>query len=592
MSAPRQSLESEKRSAEFIAAAEGSSVPAIRKTSSQNHRRLEPRHVHLLAIGGTIGTAVFLGVGSALTAGGPLSLLIGFTFWSSVGWAVNEGQAEMVCELPIESSFIRFAGRYVDESVGIALGYTYTVGWIALVCFEIVSFGIILSFWTGALSNWAKGVLVTALLLAYAVLNLWNVKWFGEAEFWSSLGKVVLITGLIIMTFIVMVGGNPKHWAFGFTYWKNPGAMAEYISTGSLGRFQGLLQCLITAGYTIGGPDVLSLAAGEAKNPRKTMPFAFKSVMFRLVGIFILGALTVGIIVPYNNPRLLHAIASGAYGAAASPYVVGMQLLDIPVLPHIVNAGILTSVFSAGNGFVYCSSRSLHGLAVDGHAHRIFLYKNRNGVPIFAVLLVLLLGALAFMQLNQGANTVLNWFINIVTAAQTVAWACMALTHIQWAKAMKVQGFSRDNLIYKSRIQPWGAYYALVCCCLLLLINGYTVFLKGYWSYETFIFSYIMIPFFLVIFAVHKLVKRTKWHRLADIDLVGEIAEIEAYEAELAAEAKLRLSEEFEPSNPKDDEERAAESASPVEQPKSPSGSTRMMRRLGKRLDKAGFILY
>lgn len=130
-----------------------------------------------------LGTAVFLGIGSALTAGGPLSLLIGFTIWCSVGWAVNEGQAEMVCQLPIESSFVRFAGRYVDESVGVALGkdftpysvpvtriltttigYTYAVGWLALVCFEIVSFGVIISFWTGPLDNWAKSLIVAALV--------------------------------------------------------------------------------------------------------------------------------------------------------------------------------------------------------------------------------------------------------------------------------------------------------------------------------------------------------------------------------------------------------------------------------------------
>lgn len=132
------------------------------------------------------GTAVFVGIGSALTSGGPLSLLLGFMAWSSVMWAVNEGQAEMVCQLPIESSFVRFAGRYVDEAAGVALGkfvsymlfllgsdqqliisvgYTYTIGWMALVCFEIVSFGIVLGFWTGPLDNWAKCVIVAAMVI-------------------------------------------------------------------------------------------------------------------------------------------------------------------------------------------------------------------------------------------------------------------------------------------------------------------------------------------------------------------------------------------------------------------------------------------
>lgn len=125
--------------------------------------------------------------------------------------------------------------------------------------------------------------------------------------------------------------------------------------------------------------------------------------------VYIVGALCVGIIVPYNNEYLLRAIANGSAGAAKSPYVIGAQILNIKVLPHIVNAGIATSVFSAGNAYTFCASRALYGLAVNGQAPMFLRWRNRNGVPVYAVGVVLALGLLAFMQLNSSANNVLNW---------------------------------------------------------------------------------------------------------------------------------------------------------------------------------------
>jgi amino acid transporter len=169
-----------------------------------------------------------------------------------------------------------------------------------------------------------------------SLINLLAVKWYGETEFWAALGKVLLIVGLIIFTFIAMLGGNPIGDRYGFRYWKNPGAFAELYYTGNLGRFLGFLQCLIQASFTIAGPDYVSMAAGEAENPRKVMPRAYNAVFYRLTAFFVLGSLCVGINVPYNDPELTAAFKDSKPGAAASPYVVAMNRLKIGVLPHIV----------------------------------------------------------------------------------------------------------------------------------------------------------------------------------------------------------------------------------------------------------------
>lgn len=274
------------------------------------------------------------------------------------------------------------------------------------------------------------------------------------------------------------LGGNPLNDRFGFRYWNNPGSFAELYRTGDTGRFLGFLQCLILASFTIAGPDYVSMAAGETENPRKVMPKAFNAVFYRLTAFFVLGSLCVGILVPYDDPEMTAAFTSGAPGAAASPYVVSMNRLRIPVLPHIVNAMVLTSAFSAGNSYLYCASRSLYGLALEGKAPRILTKCTRNGVPIYCVLVVLLIALLAFLQVSNSAAVVLNWFVSLVTASQLLNFAAMCFTYIMFKRACDAQGFDRTQLPYSNfltRWQPYVAWYGFTGTLIMAFVGGYTV---------------------------------------------------------------------------------------------------------------------
>ena len=258
------------------------------------------------------------------------------------------------------------------------------------------------------------------LTISHRFLNIFAVKWYGESEFWLALGKVILILGLLAFTFVTMLGGNPLGDRFGFRYWRNPGAFTNLYYDGNLGRFLGFLQCLIQASFTIAGPDYVSMAAGEAENPRWVMPRAFKAVFYRLTFFFVLGSLAVGILVPYDDAELTAAFEKGEPGAAASPYVVAMNRLKIGVLPDIVNALVLSSAFSAGNSYCYCASRSLFGLALEGKAPKILTKCTRNGVPIYCVGVVLLISLLSFLQVSNNAAKVLSWFVSLVSALSTM----------------------------------------------------------------------------------------------------------------------------------------------------------------------------
>ncbi|KAL7920170.1 amino acid permease/ SLC12A domain-containing protein [Trichoderma austrokoningii] len=499
------------------------------KNRNTTHRRLKARHIQLIGIGGTIGTVLYVQIGQGLLNGGPGSLFIAFSFWCTIVLAVTLCMAEMVTYLPISSPFIRFAGRYVDEAFGFATGWNFFIFEAALVPFEVTACNFILRFWTDAIPTAA---VIAIVIVLYALINVLAVKWYGETEFWAAIGKVLLIVGLIFFTFIAMLGGNPQKDRFGFRFWNEPGSFAELYYEGSLGRWLGFLQCLIQAAFTIAGPDYVSMAAGEAENPRVVMPRAYNAVFYRLTAFFILGSLCVGILVPYNDSELIAAFADSKPGAAASPYVVAMNRLGIKVLPHIVNAAVLTAAFSAGNSYVYCASRSLYGLALEGKAPRFLATCTKAGIPVYCVGCTLLFALLSFLQLSSNTAVVLNWFVSLVTASQLINFCAVCVSYLCFYRALKAQGISRDSLPYKAWFMPYAAYYALVWTFVMAFVGGYTVFLPlpGMWKVADFLFSYAMIFAYPVLYLGYKFIRKTEIRKPEEIDLFKDLDEIEEYQ--------------------------------------------------------------
>lgn len=176
-----------------------------------------------------------------------------------------------------------------------------------------------------------------------SVINILAVRAYGEAEFWLSGGKVILIFSLFFFTFITMVGGNPQHDAYGFRNWHKPGAFLEHLSTGTLGRFEGFLGSLWSACFTVVGPEYISMVSAEAMRPRVYIKSAFKTVYFRFCLFFVCGALAVGISASARDPALVSVVTGETSGAtaSASPYVIAMGNLGISVFPDIVNASVV-----------------------------------------------------------------------------------------------------------------------------------------------------------------------------------------------------------------------------------------------------------
>jgi amino acid transporter len=409
------------------------------------------------------------------------------------------------------------------------VGWNFFLYEALLIPFEITALNLVLKYWRDDIP---VAAVCAAVIVLYGACNVLAVKAYGEAEFWLSGGKVLLILILYCFTFITMVGGNPQKDAYGFRYWRDPGVFGSAAwSTGDLGRFEGFLGALWAASFCIVGPEYISMVSGEAKRPRVYIKNAFKTVYFRFGAFFILGALCVGIVLPYNDPTLVQVLTAGEKSAAASPYVIAMTNLNINGLPHLVNALLVTSIFSAGNTYTYCATRSLYSLAIEGRAPKFLRKCTKNGVPIYCFAIVMIFPFLSFLQLSDSAATVLNWLVNIVTAGGLINFITMMITYLCFYRACKAQGLDRKTLPYTGFFQPYGTIVGLIVLIMVLGAYGYSTFLPGKFTIEGLFTYYTMVFLAPLTFGFWKLYKKTKWLKPHEVDLVWDAPVIDIYEA-------------------------------------------------------------
>jgi amino acid transporter len=330
---------------------------------------------------------------------------------------------------------------------------------------------------------------------------------------WFSSLKVITIVGWIIFAICVNAGVG-KEGYLGFHYWGSPGAFATDVVDGAAGRFVGFWAVLITAGFSFQGTELIGIGAGEAADPRKTIPSAVKWTFGLIFSLFVATVFFIGIVVPYDNKNLM----SGSTDASASPLVIAAKLAGVPVLPSIINAVLLTAVLSAANSDVYSSSRILVGLADEGHAPAVLKRTNRFGTPYYAVAFTSLFGLLGFLNLSKNGTVVFNWLLNITAVAGFITWSLINLCHIRFMKVLRSRGLDRKTTLpYTAPLQPWLSWFGLFFNVLILLTNGFTVFID--WDTSDFFAAYVSVILFLVLYTGHKVVFRTKVVPLAEVDI-------------------------------------------------------------------------
>lgn len=297
------------------------------------------------------------------------------------------------------------------------------------------------------------------------------------------------------------LGGN----VIGFEYWNNPGAFA--------GGGLGVLNVLLSAGFSFMGTEIVGITAAEAKNPTKTVPRAIRNTFWRIIFFYIITIFLLGMCLPYDNPDLINE--NDDPGTAS--FTLVFSLAGINVGADIINAVILISVLSAANSSLYTCSRTLLGLAKDNNAPKWLGKLNRWGAPYLAVIFSSVIGFACVFASIYSASVAFVWFLSVTAVSGFISWWGIAVVHIRFRRAFKAQQRNMDDLPFKAFAYPYSAIVAIILTTFIILGQGYNAFTPQFDGLN-FVRNYIgLVPVF-VWYVSYKLIKKSKVVPLLEVD--------------------------------------------------------------------------
>ena len=471
-------------------------------------RGLKRRHLTMIAIGGSIGTGLFLAMGGTIKDAGPGGAMVAYAVMGIVVYFMMTALGEMATRLPIPGAFTSYADRFIDKAWGFTNGWSYWFGSAMTVAAELIAGASIIKYWFPNSNSSLWAMLFLAILLA---INLFTVKGFGEAEYWFAGIKVIVTIVFLIVSILMILGIMSGTGSHGFSNWTLDGGSegkAPFIH-----GIGGIVGIFMVAAFSFSNTELVGLSAAESENPRKDVPRAVKSIFLRLI-IFYLGTIfVVGTLIPFTEPTLLDAAEDNV---AASPFTIIFQRAGFAAAASLMNAVILTSVLSCGNSSMYSASRTLQHMAKRGDAPRFFAKLSTNGVPVRAILVTACIAATAFFASLIGDGVAYTAAYYLCGIAGVFNWMTISVAHYRFRRGWIKQGRSLDELEYKSPFYPFGSWFVIFVCIIICLGANYWVFSDFNWF--DFITCYAIIPLSIIMFFVYKKVKKTKWVKYEEMD--------------------------------------------------------------------------
>ncbi|KAK9451995.1 amino acid permease-domain-containing protein [Limtongia smithiae] len=554
-------------------------------------RSLSTRHIQMIAVGSVLGNGLFIGTGKILGNSGPLGMLLGFLITGLIVFSVMVSFGEMVALIPIAGGISAFGSRFVDDALGFSLGLCYWFSLAIAIPTQVAQGAVLLTYFE-LFDPWRiyPAVMVVSVLFVIIVINLLDVRIYGEIEYIFGQIKLIFLLAMIIFMFIlnrnyIKPQMGETIFPVGLLYWdqnaEDYGPFRPYFKVttdivigGSKGRFLMVWTAVVQAVYCFSGVELVALTAGEVKHPRKALPRATLRIFTRIFILYVLGVFAAGLNVAADNSALpgfftpwseynamkftwvfgstgLGNCESGTLGMKgfsntnSSPWVIAMQNAGMCTGSAVLTVVFMFCAWSAGNSFLYASSRTLYAMAIQGKAPRVFGYTTRRGVPYVSVLFTFAIAMTVFLVSfpNATAITVYYWIRRLTSIPGTLVWAGICLSYIRFYYGLKLRPdiVQRDqkSYPYRSPLQPYTAYFGLFGCILLVIFNDMTIFVEFQWQYL--IASYISLVVWVICFVAYKLWRRTRLVPLVRMDLDLGRREMDQYEAETEVEMRMMM---------------------------------------------------
>jgi aromatic amino acid transport protein AroP len=407
-------------------------------------RGLKNRHIQLIALGGAIGTGLFLGIAQTIKMAGP-SVLLGYAIGGFIAFLIMRQLGEMVVEEPVAGSFSHFAYKYWGDFAGFLSGWNYWAMFILVGMAELTAVGIYIQYWWPDIPTWVSAAVFFVLI---NLINLVNVRLYGETEFWFAIIKVVAIVGMIVFGAWLLASGNGGPQASIHNLWEQGGFMPHGI--------EGLVMAMAVIMFSFGGLEMVGITAAEAADPRRSIPKATNQVVYRIL-IFYIGSLTVLLsLYPW------HKVVEGG-----SPFVMIFHALNSNLVATLLNVVVLTAALSVYNSGVYANSRMLFGLATQGNAPKALTRVNKRGVPVLSIALSALVTSVGVLINYVMPGKAFELLMALVVSTLVINWVMICLAHLRFRAAKNRQGVIP---VFKALWYPFGNYLCLVFLSLILVI--------------------------------------------------------------------------------------------------------------------------
>ncbi|GEM53080.1 amino acid permease [Empedobacter brevis] len=443
----------------------------IKNTEEKELKRgLTNRHIQLIALGGAIGTGLFLGIGPAAVLAGP-SVILGYAIAGIIAFFIMRQLGEMVVNEPVSGSFSHFAYKYWGSFAGFASGWNYWILYILVSMSELTAIGIYVQFWWPEIPLWVSSLFFFLMINA---LNLASVKVYGEAEFWFSIIKVVAILAMIVFGIYLLFSGTGGEQATIQNLWNNGGFFPKGILSGNNQQgFQGLLAAMALIMFSFGGLELIGITAAEAENPEKNIPKATNQVIYRIL-IFYVGALIILFsLSPWENIT-----------DKSSPFVMvfenlnslnvdlfGQHIAFSKLIANALNLIVLTAALSVYNSSVYSNSRMLYGLAEQGNAPKFLKKLNKNHVPVMAILVSSFFAAICIIINKLVPESAFEILMSLVVSALIINWMMISITHLKYRKQKAID---HQKTLFPSFLYPVSNYVCIVFLLGILVIMWFT----------------------------------------------------------------------------------------------------------------------
>ncbi|MDK1705023.1 amino acid permease [Serratia rubidaea] len=439
----------------------------------QLKRGLKNRHIQLIALGGAIGTGLFLGIAQTIKMAGP-SVILGYAIGGFIAFLIMRQLGEMVVEEPVAGSFSHFAYKYWGNFAGFASGWNYWVLYVLVAMAELTAVGIYVQYWWPEIPTWVSAAVF---FLAINAINLANVKVYGELEFWFAIIKVVAIIGMIVFGAYLLLSGMGGPEATVTNLWAQGGFFPNDIS--------GLVMAMAVIMFSFGGLELVGITAAEADNPAKSIPKATNQVIYRIL-IFYIGSLTI----------LLSLYPWGKVVEGGSPFVLIFHALNSNLVATVLNIVVLTAALSVYNSCVYCNSRMLYGLAQQGNGPKSLLKVDGRGVPIVAIGVSALATAFCVLINYLLPGRAFELLMALVVSALVINWAMISLAHLKFRAAKRREGVEPK---FKAFWYPLSNYLCLLFMAGILVIMYLTPGIR---------ISVLLIPLWVAVLAVGYAIKQ------------------------------------------------------------------------------------